>query len=436
MNSEAHLVTGVEGAVATETRLLGRIASLYPILRSITGPGLRETLVRIQAELPAMTIHEVASGTRVFDWTVPLEWIVREAYIEGPDGRRVADVARHNLMLVNYSAPFRGELGLPELSKHLHSLPERPRAIPYLTSYYQQTWGFCMPHEELTGLPEGTYRVVVDTDLVPGSLSYGELVLPGTSESEVLFSAHVCHPSLANDNLSAASVLVELAQRLSRKRRRYTYRILFAPGTIGALTFLARTPEARRLTRHGLVLAGLGDSGPLHYKRTRDGAAIDRVVERALATRPGSVVLDFEPMGYDERQYGSPGIRMPVGRLGRTPYGRYPEYHTSDDNLDFVSGAALVDSLEFLEEVVDALEQEQRYLSLAPLGEPQLGRRGLYDSQDTAEQRAAILWLLNLADGRHSLPDVVQRSGLSLEAVLAARDRLLGAGLLRLVEDS
>ncbi len=413
-----------------------RIADLYPLLRSITGAGLRTTLERLREELPGMLIHEVPSGTPVLDWTVPPEWSVREAYVIGPDGRRVADVARHNLMLVNYSAPFRGELSLAELRAHLHSLPEMPDAIPYVTSYYTPTWGFCLPHRELESLPDGVYQVVVDTDLQPGSLSYGELVLPGQSEAEVLLSAHVCHPSLANDNLSAVSVLTELATRLAARPLRHTYRVLFAPGTIGALTFLARTPEARRRTGHGLVLAGMGDGGRLHYKRSRDGASIDRIVEHVLAGYEGSVILDFDPSGYDERQYGSPGVRMPVGRLGRTPHGQYPEYHTSADDLDFVSEAALAEALAALEDIVFVIENDLRYLNLFPDGEPQLGRRGLYQPTDTKQERAAVLWLLNLSDGDHSLLDVAERSGLPFRAIAAARERLSEAGLLKPAEEA
>lgn len=428
---------GAPGAERPATeRMSRRMADLYPLLRSITGAGLRTTLERLREELPGMVIHEVPSGTPVLDWTVPPEWSVSEAYVIGPDGRRVADVARHNLMLVNYSAPFRGELTLAELRAHLHSLPAMPDAIPYVTSYYTPTWGFCLPHRELESLPEGIYQVVVDTDLRPGSLSYGELVLPGQSEAEVLLSAHVCHPSLANDNLSAVSVLTELATRLAARPLRHTYRVLFAPGTIGALTFLAGTPEARQRTRHGLVLAGMGDGGRLHYKRTRDGASIDRIVEHVLALYEGSVILDFDPSGYDERQYGSPGVRMPVGRLGRTPHGQYPEYHTSADDLDFVSEAALAEALKALEEIVFVIENDLSYLNLAPEGEPQLGRRGLYQPTDTQQERAAVLWLLNLSDGDHSLLDVAERSGLPFRAVAGARDRLVEAGLLKPAEEA
>ncbi|MBX3142970.1 MAG: DUF4910 domain-containing protein [Trueperaceae bacterium] len=428
----ADMTTATVGAT-----MMRRIVDLYPILRSITGPGLRATLRQLQSELPGMVIHEAPSGTQVFDWTVPPEWSVREAHVTAPDGRRIADVAWHNLMLANYSTPFRGELTLAELRPHLHSLPDAPDAIPYVTHYYDQDWGFCLPHFELERLPDGVYSVVVDSDLNPsGSLSYGELVLPGETQDEVLLSAHVCHPSLANDNLSAVSVLTELASRLQTRQRRYTYRVLFAPGTIGALVFLARTPEARPRTKHGLVLAGLGDSGPLHYKRTRDGATVDRVVEHVIARREGSVILDFDPFGYDERQYGSPGVRMPVGRLGRAPHGTYPEYHTSKDDLSFVKATALNEALEVLEDVVQVIENDARYRGRVSAGEPQLGRRGLYRPTDSPAHRAAMLWLLNLADGERSLLDIAERSGLAFKELMAARDALVSAELLELVEEA
>ena len=420
----------IDGAGQTRTRMRTRINDLYPILRSITGPGLRDTLTHIRAELPDLVIHEVPSGTKVFDWTVPLEWSVREAYLTDPHGRRVADVTRHNLMLVNYSVPFKGHIPLSELRTHLHSLPGLPNAIPYRTSYYEPSWGFCLPHRELESLPDGDYEVMIDTSLEPGSLSYGELYLPGENESEVLLSAHVCHPSLANDNLSAVAVLVELARFLAQSPGRYSYRLLFAPGTIGALAFLARTPASREHVRYGLVLAGLGDSGPLHYKRTRNDADIDRVVLHVLRGLADHAALDFDPFGYDERQYSSPGIDMPVGRLGRTPPGTYPEYHSSEDHPDFVKDEALLEALQSLERIVFVIEHDGLYLNQVAQGEPQLGRRGLYRASDSAEARAGVLWLLSLSDGSNSLLDVAERSGLEFEVIKDVCDRLVAEGLL------
>lgn len=419
---------------------------LYPILRSITGPGLRATLGILQREVPSLTIHSVPSGRRVLDWVVPPEWSVREAHLTAPDGRRVADVARHNLMLLNYSVPFRGTLPLADLRPHLHGLPDRPHAIPYRTSYYEPAWGFCLPQQEIERLPDGDYRVVIDTTLAPGVLNYGEAVLPGERQDEVLLTAHVCHPSLANDNLSAVVVLAALARWLERRRRRFTYRLLFAPGTIGAIALLSRSldlpveagpPDAdaegawhHRRVRHGLVLAGLGDAGPLAYKRTRDGAEIDRVVMHVLRHRGEHRELEFDPSGYDERQFASPGFRLPVGRLGRTPPGSYPEYHTSDDDESFVSKASLQDALAALQQIVDVLEHDRRVRSLAPYGEPQLGRRGLMNLPASAEARAAQRWLLNLADGEHGLLNVAERASLPFACVLGEAEKLREAGLL------
>ncbi|MFO7546305.1 MAG: DUF4910 domain-containing protein [Trueperaceae bacterium] len=442
---------GADGLGAESPRpLMALVQELYPVLRSITGAGLRATLDVLRRELPRLEVRSVPSGAQVLDWTVPPEWTVREAHLTAPDGTRVVDVRRHNLSLVNYSAPFRGTVPLTALRPHLHSLPDRPHAIPYRTSYYRRAWGFCLPHEVLERLPDGDYQVVIDTDLAPGVLNYGELVLPGEREDEVLLSAHVCHPSLANDNLSAVAVLVELARRLTTRRRRLTYRLLFAPGTIGAIAALSRSldlpanaadrPETadanwhHTRVRHGLVLAGLGDGGTLHYKRSRDGAKIDRVVAHVLRHHGEHRILPFDPGGYDERQYASPGFRLAVGRLGRTPPGTYPEYHTSDDDLSFVTEEALQDASTVLERVVDVLERDAVVRSLAPYGEPQLGRRGLYESDDPPEARTAMQWVLNLADGEHGLLDVAERAGLSFAVVADAADRLVQARLIALEE--
>jgi aminopeptidase-like protein len=412
-------------------------ARLYPIARSITGEGVRESL-RILAERIPLEIREIASGTPVFDWSVPKEWVLREAHLTAPDGRRIADVRRHNLELLNYSAPFRGTVSLGELRAHLHSLPDRPDLVPYRTSYYQERWGFCLPHAVAASLPEGDYEVVVDTELRDGSLTWGELVVPGESPDEFLVSTHCCHPSLANDNLSGMVVATALASHLlGRERRRLTWRFLFLPGTIGAISWLATHPAERTRIRHGLVLAGLGAPGDFHYKRSRQGhAAIDRELPRALAARGGDplVIEEFVPFGYDERQYNSPGVALPVGCLSRTPYGRYPEYHTSADDLDFIGAGTLADSLAALLAVVERMETRALYRNLSPQGEPQLGRRGLYRTiggDDSGRERElALLWVLNLSDGDHSPEDIAERSGLPMPAIRDAVEALVGARLL------
>jgi aminopeptidase-like protein len=411
------------------------VEEAYPICRSITGDGVRQTLEILRRSIP-LEVREVATGTRILDWEVPREWNVRDAYVVGPQGERVIDFRRHNLHLLNYSVPVRAKVSKAALEEHLFSIPEKPHLIPYRTSYFKENWGFCLTHYQRESLEEGEYEVVIDADLEPGHLSYGELFLPGETRETVLFSAHVCHPSLANDNLSGVGVAAALARRLAELPRRYSYRFLFAPGTIGAIAWLARNGEAAGEVRHGLVAANLGDGGDFHYKRSRRGdAGVDRAVERVLrdAGEPFEVE-DFVPFGYDERQYCSPGFDLPVGSLTRTPWGRYPEYHTSGDNLELVRPEHLAGSLRRYLEVVHVLEHDRRYRNLQPKGEPQLGRRGLYGhiggGDDGRERELAILWVLNLSDGDHSLLDVCERSGMDFGRVLEAARALREAGLL------
>ena len=411
----------------------------FPICRSITGDGVRRTLEILRRIVP-LEVREVPTGTRVFDWEVPREWNVRDAWVKDAHGNRLIDFRRHNLHLLSYSVPVGARMSRAELDLHLHSLPDRPDAIPYRTSYYQDRWGFCLPHRLREALPEGDYEVRIDTTLEPGHLTYGELWLPGESDETVLFSAHVCHPSLANDNLSGVGVCAHLARLLRGLELRYSYRFLFVPGTIGAITWLALNEEAARRVRHGLVAANLGDGGRFHYKRSRRGDAdVDRAVVRVLADAGEPYeVEDFTPFGYDERQYCSPGFDLAVGSLTRTPWGRYPEYHTSDDDLELIRPEHLGESLRRYLEVVHVLEHDRRYRNLNPSCEPQLGRRGLYrtlgGSDAGRERELALLWVLNLSDGEHSLLDVAERSGASFGRVLEAARALVDAGLLEDVE--
>jgi aminopeptidase-like protein len=322
---------------------------------------------------------------------------------------------------------------LDELRDHLHSLPEHPRWIPYRTSYWTPGWGFCLPHEQLERLADGDYEVCIDASLGAGQLTYGELVLPGRSGEEVLVSTHVCHPSLANDNLSGIAVSTFLARRLADRERRFTYRFLFVPGLIGPLTWLARNEEAVQRVKHGLVLTLLGRPGGFVYKRSRRlDAEVDRAA--ALVLRGHGEVRDFDPWGYDERQYCSPGFDLPVGRLTRTPHGEFPEYHSSADDLSLIDGEALAGSLEVVEAVLEVLEGNGRYLNLSPKGEPQLGRRGLYaglgGGTEGHERQLALLWVLNLSDGDHTLLDVAERSGLPFDTVRSAANSLLERELL------
>lgn len=431
---------GVNAAVASVpeigAELYALVEELYPIPRSLTGVGVRATLDAVARIAPVEQV-EVATGTHVLDWEIPREWNVREAYVADSSGRRVIDFRTSPLHLVGYSVPLRTRMSLDELRPHLHSLPERPEWIPYRTSYWHEAWGFCLADETLAALPDGEYEVVIDASLEAGSLTYGEAFVAGETADEVLVSCHVCHPALCNDGLAGIVVAAFLARAVAaRESRRYSYRFLFVPGTIGSIAWLARHERDVERIKHGIVLACAGDPGPATYKRSRRGdAEIDRAVVQVLRDKRAPFsVRDFSPYGYDERQYCSPGFNLPVGCLMRTPYGEYPEYHTSADNLDLVTPAALADSLDTCLRVVDLLERNETYVNLKPKGEPQLGRYGLYGSlggaHHTQEQQLALLWVLNLSDGTRSLLDVAERSELPFELIAAAAARLEAAGLL------
>jgi aminopeptidase-like protein len=416
---------------ATGRELYDRIGRLYPICRSITGNGVRETLRLLAAEID-LQIREVATGTQVFDWTVPREWNIRDAYIKNRHGERVVDFNASNLHVVNYSVPVHARLSLAELRPHLFSIPDHADWIPYKTSYYSETWGFCLTDRQLQSLADGVYDVCIDSSLEDGHLTFGECCLRGHEAAEVLVSCHICHPSLCNDNLSGVSVAVSLARLLRHVSLRYTYRFVFIPGTIGAITWLALNEQHVPRIKHGLVLACLGDRGKPNYKRSRKGdAEIDRAVEHVFRhSKHESASEDFSPFGYDERQYCSPGFNLPVGVLSRTPHGRFPEYHTSADNLDLVDPAALADSLTTCLGIVEILEGNVVFLNQNPKCEPQLGRRGLYasmggHSDDGRTREAALLWVLNLSDGCHSLLDIAERSGLPFAVVRNAAISLI-----------
>jgi aminopeptidase-like protein len=423
-------VTETDGKAA-----IALIEELFPLCRSITGNGVRQTLGILQRLIP-LEVCEVPSGTKVLDWTVPHEWNIRDAYIARDDGVHIVDFASNNLHIVQYSQPIDTTVRLAELRPHLHSLPDQPDWIPYRTSYYTENWGFCLSHRQLSSLTEGNYRVVIDSDLRPGHLTYGELLIPGESDNTVLFSCHICHPSLANDNLSGIAVATMLARYIQTLRPRYTYLFVFIPGTIGSLTWLARNEDKVGRIEHGLVLSCLGDAGGMTYKQSRRGnAAIDRIVAHVLRHDEAPYrIMPFVPYGYDERQYCSPGFNLPVGCLMRTPNGEYPEYHSSADNLPLLRPESLAHSLAVLRRIVDVIEGDRFYRSCNPKGEPQLGRRGLYAAM--GGQRAAscvqmaLLWVLNLADGHHSLLDMAERAGLPFAGIRAAADALLSVGLL------
>jgi aminopeptidase-like protein len=411
------------------------IRRLYPVCRSLTGDGVRQTLA-VLGELIDLEVREVPTGERVFDWTVPREWNIRDAWVADSSGRRVIDFRESNLHVVGYSRPVRERLTLEQLHPRLHSLPDRPDWIPYRTGYYADDWGFCVAHNVLQDLTDGEYEVCIDSSLTDGHLTYGEAYLPGAEENEILIHAHVCHPSMCNDNLSGIAVAAFLALRIAASARRYSYRFLFLPGTIGAITWLARNESRLSRISGGLVLSNAGDPGRLTYKCSRQGGAeVDRAARLVLTRRQGGGdVIDFSPFGYDERQYCSPGIDLPVGSLSRSSFGTYPEYHTSADDLRLVRADCLQDSLDATDEILQMMDQNRTYLNRSPKCEPQLGRRGLYDSlggdADRRERELALLWVLNLSDGAHSLLDVAERSGVSFNGIRWAAEALLDADLL------
>lgn len=414
-------------------RMHALAAELFPLCRSITGYGVRATLQRIGERIP-IVVHEVPTGTEVLDWTVPDEWNIRAAHIDGPDGRRVVDFEDSNLHVVGYSEPVRETMTLEDLRPHLHAHDENPGWIPYRTSYYTRAWGFCLSRERLEELADGLYDVVVDSTLEPGSLTYGECFLPGDTDDEVLLTTHVCHPSLANDNLSGITLLTELAELVASMSRRLSYRFLFIPGTIGSVTWLARNDDAATRVVAGLVVACVGDDGPLTYKRSRRGdALVDRAAAHVVSSNAGRL-RDFAPWGWDERQFNSPGFDLPVGCLTRSLESEFPEYHSSADDLDVIRPEHLEGSLRATVEILDVLEHDRAYVNLSPKGEPQLGKRGLYrgiGGADPGAEQLALLWVLNQSDGSRTLLDVAERSGLPFGDIRLAAEQLVAGGLLR-----
>jgi aminopeptidase-like protein len=412
------------------------ISRLYPICRSITGSGVRETLKILQEYIP-LTIHEVPSDTAVFDWTVPKEWNVRNAYIKNSEGRKIVNFHDSNLHVLSYSLPVKTKVSLDELKAHTFTLPDKPDWVPYRTSYYKENWGFCLSHNQLSALPDGEYEVFIDASLENGSLTYGEYLLQGQTDAEILISTHICHPSLANDNLSGVAVTTFLARAVRTGPRKYSYRFLFIPGTIGSITWLSRNEATTGKINHGMVLACVGDGGRVTYKRSRRGdAGIDRAVIQALkdSSDPYELV-PFSPYGYDERQFCSPGFNLPVGCFMRTPHGQFPEYHTSADNLELVKPEYLNDSFTKCLSILGILEKNRTYLNQNPKCEPQLGKRGLYShiggQKDSKLQELAMLWVLNFSDGNHSLLDIAERSSLKFAVVHNAAQTLLEHGLLQ-----
>ncbi len=442
---------------------------LFPICRSITGNGVRQTLKILKKYIP-LEIHEVPTGTKVFDWTIPKEWNIQDACIINPNGERIVDFKKSNLHIVNYSTPVNQKISLSELKKHIHTIPEKPDLIPYVTSYYSENWGFCMSHEQFLDLKEGEYHIIINSKLESGNLTYGEYLIPGKSTDEILLSCYICHPSMCNDNLSGVVLLTMLAKYLQNFKNNYSIRFLFIPETIGAITWLHINERNISKIKHGLIATCLGDSGNLTYKKTRDGdQEIDKTVANVLKKSNKKFrVLDFFPWGSDERQFCSPGFNLPIGSLFRSIYGTngFPEYHTSGDNLDFMSVKSLAESFSTYLSILFELEnnfhlqndksnlsknlithskkdalKSVKYLNLNPKCEPQLGKRGIYHQiggqESTMKERKIefeIFWILNLSDGNNSIQDISERSGIPLKDLQSSIKILINSKLLQKIE--
>jgi aminopeptidase-like protein len=406
---------------------------LWPLHRSLTGDGVRATLSYLKGLLPDLTIYEVPSGTEAFDWAVPAEWNLREAWVKDPAGRHVIDTALTNLHVVGYSEPFDGVVSRDELLERMHTLPDQPDAIPYVTSYYRRDWGFCMTHDALQRLGDGPFRVHIDTTLEPGHLTYADLVIPGDSTDEVLLSTYVCHPSMANNELSGPVVTTALARWIaSLPNRRYTYRVVFIPETIGSILYLSRHLEhLREHVKAGWVLTCIGDDRTYSYVPSRLGETLaDRVSLQVLNDRGPFDAYSFLDRGSDERQWCSPGADLPVCSVMRSKYGEYPEYHTSLDDLEnVVTPTGLQGGLEVMKSCITLLEANLKFRTILP-GEPQMGRRGLYPTTTTKDLADEVLNMMNVmayCDGEHDVIELCERTGLPWNEVVAILRRLEAA---------
>ena len=415
------------------------IERLYPLCRSITGNGTRKTLDIIGEQIE-LKRTELPTGTQIFDWQVPKEWNIRDAYIITPEGEKILDFKENNLHVTGYSLPVKQTMSKANLLPHLHSLPKYPKWIPYTYSYYNETWGFSICHDHLQTLSNGDYQVFIDSDLQPGHLSYAEHVIPGQSDQEFLIYTHVCHPSLCNDNLSGISISIELAKFLGQQTQlNYTYRFIFAPATIGSISWLSQNQDKFGKIKAGLIIAVAGDAGQLTYKKSRneDDYTNSLVLNALEASGKPFRIEEFTPFGYDERQFCSPGINLPVGRLTRTPNGCYPEYHTSADNLDIVEPAYLTDTMEAYLDIIELFENNRTFKNTRPYGEPHLDKHRLYQkagAYNIQDNTFAILWVLNQSDGKNSLLDIARKSKLPYSDILSANKALYDVNLLELVD--
>jgi aminopeptidase-like protein len=412
------------------TEMFQLMNDLFPICRSITGNGVRKSFELIKNYLD-VELFEVASGTKVNDWTIPKEWNITDAYVIDPNGNKIIDFKNSNLHVVNYSIPVKKKLSLEELKPHLHSIPEQPELIPYKTSYYEEDWGFCLSHNQLLNLKDGDYEVCIDSSLENGALTYGEYFIQGKTDKEIVISCYVCHPSLCNDNLSGVVITTLLAKILCNVSCHYSYRFLFIPETIGAITWLHQNKQNLGKIKHGLVVTCAGDSGSSTYKKTRQGnMEIDKTVQNVLRSSGNDYSIDdFFPMGSDERQFCSPGYNLPFGSLMRTGYGRYNVYHTSGDNFDFVKQEFLMDTFSKYISIFFTLENNRYYKNLNPKGEPQLKKRNLINPINT------LLWILNFSDGENSLLDISDKSNILFKEIVTAANELVQSKLLEEIID-
>lgn len=412
---------------------------LWPICRSITGDGLRESFHILQELIP-LELHEVKSGTNVFDWKVPKEWNIRDAYIITPGGKKIADFSKNNLHVVNYSIPIDKKVKFSELKQHLYFKKELPNAVPYVTSYYKEDWGFCIDYNTYKSLSkDGEYRVVVNSSLQDGSLTYGELLLPGESEEEILFTSYLCHPSMANNELSGPLTLSFLYRELKKqKNSHYSYRFVIAPETIGAICYLAQNKEIlMKNVKGGFIFTCCGDNGSITYKSTRDENTLtNRILPHVLNSKGVEFgVIPFDPIGSDERQYASPGFNLPVGVVMRTPFSEYPEYHTSLDNKELMNFGKIEELTKTIRDVVKAFNLNDKYENQIKYGEPFLGKRNLYEDLSTSRSHSETIKmrmrLLNYLDGKRDLLEVCEKYDYSILDTENEINQLLSNGLIK-----
>jgi len=430
----------MDGSRDAGQRIYDLANTIFPICRSITGDGVRQTLSILSEYIkkgngPEMIIHQVPSGTEVFDWTVPKEWVIRQAYIEDEAGKHVIDMRDHDLHVMGYSTPVDMWVDLDELKQYIFTQPEQPDVIPYVTSYYKERYGFCMSENQKNALPPGKYHMVIDSELKEGNLTYGEVVLPGRSDREVFFSTYVCHPSMANNECSGPALLSELIRFFcSLENRKYTYRCIFIPETIGSITYLSK--NISHMKEHiiaGFNLSCVGDNRNYSIVGSRYGNTLaDRVLNNILRFHGPYTQYSFLDRGSDERQYNAPGVDLPVVSFCRSKYGEYPEYHTSADDMSLISPEGFQGSYEVMTQVVQVIEHNERY-KINVLCEPQLGKRGLYPTisqKGSYDAVKAMTDLIAYADGKNDLIDISNTIKVEAAALITIVETLLEHNLL------